>query len=71
MNSTIFDNENNDDASFSTGKDDYAVALGYEQNKDNAPIVLAKGAGEIAQKLLKLLKKTELKLGKMLTCCRY
>ena len=54
MNSTISDNENNGDTSFSTGKDDYAVALGYDQNKDNAPIVLAKGAGEIAQKIIKI-----------------
>ena len=54
MNNTISDNENNGDTNFSTSKDDYAVALGYDQNKDNAPVVLAKGAGEIAQKIIKI-----------------
>ena len=55
MNNSISDNENNDDTNFSTSNEkDYAVALGYDQNKDNAPIVLAKGAGEIAQKIIKI-----------------
>ena len=55
MDNSIFDYENNDDADFSTAKEkDYAVALGYDQNKDNAPVVLAKGAGDIAQKIIKL-----------------
>ena len=55
VDNSIFDNENNDDANFSTAKgEDYAVALGYDKDKDNAPIVLAKGAGEIAQKIIKI-----------------
>ena len=55
VNNSIFDNENNDDTNFSTAKgEDYAVALGYDKDKDNAPIVLAKGAGEIAQKIIKI-----------------
>ena len=55
MNNSISDNENNGDTNFSTAKEkDYAVALGYDQDKNNAPVVLAKGAGEIAQKIIKL-----------------
>ena len=55
VDNSIFDNENNDDTNFSTAKgEDYAVALGYDKDKDNAPIVLAKGAGEIAQKIIKI-----------------
>lgn len=55
MNNNISDNENNGDTNFSTAKEkDYAVALGYDQDKNNAPVVLAKGAGEIAQKIIKL-----------------
>ena len=33
---------------------DYAVALGYDQNKHNAPVVLAKGQGQIAQKIIQI-----------------
>ena len=33
---------------------DYAVALGYEPNKDNAPKVLAKGQGHVAQKIIQI-----------------
>jgi len=33
---------------------DYAVALGYEKDKHNAPIVLAKGQGEIAERIVRL-----------------
>ena len=33
---------------------DYAVALGYEPNKDKAPKVLAKGQGHIAQKIIQI-----------------
>ena len=32
----------------------YAVALGYDQAKDNAPKVLAKGQGEIADKIIEI-----------------
>ncbi len=33
---------------------DYAVALGYEPEKDNAPKVLAKGQGHVAQKIIQI-----------------
>ena len=33
---------------------DYAVALGYDMNKDNAPKVVAKGQGHIAQKIVQI-----------------
>lgn len=33
---------------------DYAVALGYEPEKDKAPKVLAKGQGQIAQKIIQI-----------------
>lgn len=42
----------NDTADFSTT--DYAVALKYEKERDNAPIVTAKGRGEIAAKIIAL-----------------
>ncbi len=32
----------------------YAVALGYDRQKDNAPKVLAKGQGEIAEKIIRI-----------------
>ena len=64
MNNNISDNENNGDTNFSTSKDDYAVALGYDQNKDNAPVVLAKGAGEIAQKIIKIAEENGIEIRK-------
>lgn len=33
---------------------DYAVALGYDQSKNTAPVVLAKGQGPIAQKIIQI-----------------
>lgn len=33
---------------------DYAVALGYEPEKDKAPKVLAKGQGHVAQKIIQI-----------------
>ena len=33
---------------------DYAVALGYEPEKDNAPKVLAKGQGHVAEKIIQI-----------------
>ena len=33
-----------------------AVALGYERSKDNAPKVLASGAGEVAKNIINLAK---------------
>jgi len=32
----------------------YAVALGYDSQTDNAPIVLAKGQGQIAEKIIQI-----------------
>ena len=65
MHNSIFDNENNDDAVFSTSKDDgYAVALGYDQDKNNAPVVMAKGSGEIAQKIIKIAEENNIEIRK-------
>lgn len=44
--------KNNDAADFSTA--DYAVALQYDKNKHNAPVVSAKGQGQIAAKIIEL-----------------
>ena len=33
---------------------DYAVALGYDMEKNNAPIVVAKGQGHIAKKIVQI-----------------
>lgn len=44
--------KNNATSELSTTKDDnYAVALGYDRDKNNAPVVLAKGQGDIAEKI--------------------
>ena len=65
MNNSIFDNENNDDTAFSTTKEkDYAVALGYDKDKNNAPIVMAKGSGEIAQKIIKIAEDNNIEIRK-------
>ena len=37
-----------------------AVALGYNRSQDNAPKVLASGAGEIANKIISLAKEHDL-----------
>ena len=37
-----------------------AVALGYNRSQDNAPKVLASGAGEIANKILSLAKEHDI-----------
>ena len=42
---------NNEDDNFSTS---YAVALGYEMKKDNAPKVLAKGQGYVASRIIQI-----------------
>ncbi|MEN3028272.1 MAG: EscU/YscU/HrcU family type III secretion system export apparatus switch protein [Aquificaceae bacterium] len=34
-----------------------AVALRYEQSRDQAPLVVAKGAGELAEKIIETAKK--------------
>jgi flagellar biosynthesis protein len=63
MNNSISDNENNGDTNFSTSNEkEYAVALGYDKDKDNAPIVLAKGAGDIAQKIIKIAEENNIEI---------
>ena len=44
--------KNNDAADFSTT--DYAVALQYDKDAHNAPVVSAKGQGQIAAKIIEL-----------------
>lgn len=44
-------NKNNEEEKLSPA---YAVALGYDQNKDNAPKVLAKGQNQIAEKIIQI-----------------
>ena len=39
-----------------------AVALGYNRSQDNAPKVLASGAGEIANKIISLAKEHDIPL---------
>ena len=52
---SILESNNNETSQFSTTKEDeYAVALGYDNEKNNAPIVLAKGQGNIAEKIVAL-----------------
>ncbi len=46
--------QNNQTDAFSTDNSSYAVALEYDSQKHNAPIVTAKGQGEIAQKIIRL-----------------
>ena len=54
-NNTPSETKNNGASAFSTSETtDYAVALGYEQDKNAAPVVLAKGQGEIASKIIAL-----------------
>ncbi|MBR1949191.1 MAG: EscU/YscU/HrcU family type III secretion system export apparatus switch protein [Alphaproteobacteria bacterium] len=65
MNNSIFHNDDNDDTDFSTSnKKDYAVALGYDQDKNNAPVVLAKGGGDIAQKIVKIAEENGIEIRK-------
>ncbi len=46
--------KNNAASSFSTSESDYAVALGYDSAQNNAPVVLAKGGGDIASRIIAL-----------------
>jgi flagellar biosynthesis protein len=41
-----------------------AVALKYEQEKNNAPKVVAKGKGEVAKNIIKIAKENELPIKK-------
>lgn len=45
------DKNNNAEIGLST---DYAVALGYDMEKQNAPKVLAKGQGHVAEKIIQI-----------------
>lgn len=52
--------DNNDNPNLTDYNDDnalspeYAVALGYDMEKDNAPKVIAKGQGHVAQKIVQI-----------------
>ena len=50
-NSTLHKNKENETKDLSTN---YAVALGYDAEKSNAPIVLAKGENFIAEKIVQI-----------------
>ena len=41
---------------------DYAVALRYDKEKDNAPIVSAKGQGHVAAKIIELALETNIEI---------
>ncbi len=41
-----------------------AVALGYDIDKDNAPKVIAKGKGELAQNIIKIAEKNQVPIKK-------
>ena len=62
-NHSIFEGKNNGTSSFSTSDTaDYAVALGYDMEKNAAPIVLAKGQGEIAAKIVALAEENDIEI---------
>ena len=52
--------KNNAPADFSTA--DYAVALRYDKDKDNAPVVAAKGQGHIAAKIIELALENDIEI---------
>lgn len=51
QNSNKNNKNNNAEIGLST---DYAVALGYDMEKQNAPKVLAKGQGHVAEKIIQI-----------------
>ena len=51
QNSNKTKDNNNTEIGLST---DYAVALGYDMEKHNAPKVLAKGQGHVAEKIIQI-----------------
>ena len=53
--------KNNSTSNLSTDEN-YAVALGYDQQKDNAPKVLAKGQGEIAEKIIEIARANNIEI---------
>ncbi|MCQ2740596.1 MAG: EscU/YscU/HrcU family type III secretion system export apparatus switch protein [Alphaproteobacteria bacterium] len=60
---TTSTNKNNDTSSFSTSSDEnYAVALGYDEEKNAAPIVLAKGQGDIAEKIIEIARENNIEI---------
>lgn len=55
--------KNNDTSDLSTSNQtDYAVALGYDMQKNNAPVVLAKGQGEIAARIIALAEENNIEI---------
>lgn len=52
--------KNNDTPDFSTT--DYAVALKYDHHQDKAPVVTAKGQGEIASKIIALAQENNIEI---------
>jgi len=55
--------KHNETSSFSTSNNpDYAVALGYDDQSNKAPIVLAKGQGEIAERIVAIAKEHGLEI---------
>ena len=57
-NTTMSEKDNNTSENKKNNEEDlstsYAVALGYDAKKDNAPKVLAKGGGFIAEKIIQI-----------------
>ena len=51
QNSSKNNKNNNAEIGLST---DYAVALGYDMEKQNAPKILAKGQGHVAEKIIQI-----------------
>ena len=52
----------NDNNKHLTLSPDYAVALQYDMEQHNAPVVIAKGQGEIAQKIIEIAKEKEIEI---------
>lgn len=61
QNNTTNRAKNNASSNLSTDQN-YAVALGYDQEKDNAPKVLAKGQGEIAEKIIEIARANNIEI---------
>ncbi len=61
-NSSTNTSQNNRSKNLSTDNSDYAVALKYDAQKHNAPIVTAKGQGDIAQKIIQLALDNNIKI---------
>jgi flagellar biosynthesis protein len=60
---STFRSKNNESSTLSTTTpENYAVALGYNQAQDNAPKVLAKGQGEVAERIVALAKEHDIEI---------